>query len=103
MSQYFGPLKDYVNSLIRVITTDGRTLQGTLLAIDNQTNLILTDTIERTIQEHDSDAPNEIRELGILLLRGDLVLICGEVDEEMDDEINWMAVKGDTIGSTKHV
>jgi len=98
-----GPLKDYLNNVIRVITIDGRTYQGTLLAIDNQTNLVLSNTEERVIQTDDSDKDNEITEPGLLMVRGDLVLICGLVDEEMDSTIDWLKVKGGPIGSTKHV
>lgn len=115
----FAPLKDYVNSLsplypmssllltyldvIRVITVDGRTYQGTLLCIDNSTNLVLTNAEERIIQPQDSDRDNEVTDPGVILLRGDLVLMCGLVDEEMDAEIDWTKVRGGPITTTRHV
>lgn len=86
-----------------MITTDGRTYQGTLLALDNSTNLVLTDAEERVIQPTDSDVPNEITGSQVLLVRGDLVLVCALVDEEMDASIDWMKVQGGPIGGTKHV
>jgi len=115
----FAPLKDYINSsypplkpftlltllldVIRVLTIDGRTYQGTLLCIDNSTNLVLTNAEERIIQPQESDRDNEVTDPGVILLRGDLVLVCGLVDEEMDAEIDWTKVRGGPIGSTKHV
>lgn len=40
--------------------------------------------------------------MGVYIIRGDLVLMCGLVDEEMDASIDWMKVKGGPIESTKH-
>jgi U6 snRNA-associated Sm-like protein LSm8 len=86
-----------------VLTIDGRTLQGELLGIDNQTNLLLNNTIERKIYPaDDDDHSNDVDSKGVYLVRGDIVLLCGLVDEEMDNEIDWMKVKGGPIGSTKH-
>jgi len=98
----FQPLKEYLNNVVRIITIDGRTYQGFLAAIDNQTNLVLTHTEERVIQTAESGKDNEITEPGLIMIRGDLVLLCGLVDEQMDSEIDWMKVKGGPIGSTKH-
>jgi U6 snRNA-associated Sm-like protein LSm8 len=95
-------LIDKNQDIVRVITIDGRTYQGVLTAIDNQTNLVLTSTEERTIQPAESDAENKLEPLGVFIIRGDLVLMCGLVDEEMDASINWMKVKGGPIESTKH-
>jgi U6 snRNA-associated Sm-like protein LSm8 len=75
--------------------------QGELLSIDNQTNLLLSDAIERVITQADDGRRNEIHPLGTYLIRGDVVLLCGLVDEEMDADINWMEVKGGPIETTK--
>ncbi|TID27601.1 Sm-like ribonucleo protein [Venturia nashicola] len=96
------PLKEYLNNVVRVITIDGRTYQGVLTAIDNQTNLVLTSTEERSIQPAESDEENKLEPMGVFIIRGDLVLMCGLVDEEMDASIDWMKVKGGPIESTKH-
>ena len=42
-------------------------------------------------------------ELGVYLLRGDTVALCGLVDEELDKSITWENVHGEEIGGTKHV
>jgi len=98
----FLPLKEYLNNVVRVITIDGRTYQGVLAAIDNQTNLVLTACEERTIEPIGSEEESKINEVGVFIIRGDLVLMCGLVDEEVDASIDWTKVKGGPIESTKH-
>lgn len=98
-----------------VITTDGRTFvvsfsrvsfihfsycldaytnklnisQGTLQGYDQSTNIILTGTQERIITP---DEPTEIIDLGLYLLRGDSIVLCGLVDEEIENSIDWIKV-----------
>jgi U6 snRNA-associated Sm-like protein LSm8 len=39
---------------------------------------------------------------GLYLIRGDNVAVVGLVDEELDDSINWLEVRGAVIGGVKH-
>ena len=73
-----------------------------LLSCDQLTNLVLSQTIERIIRPHDD--PEESREVehGLYLIRGDNVAVVGLVEEKLDDDINWAAVRGDVIGGVKH-
>ena len=88
---------------VLIITVDGRTLVGTLLSCDQVTNVVMSDTVERVIQPADSDEPSTEVSHGLYLVRGDNITICGLVDEELDKSIDWAKVRGDVIGSTKHV
>jgi U6 snRNA-associated Sm-like protein LSm8 len=88
---------------VLIITVDGRTLTGTLVSCDQVTNLVLADTVERIIREQGDDEPSTEQPHGLYLVRGDNVVVCGLVDEELDASIDWTKVKGDVIGSTKHV
>lgn len=81
---------------------DGRTLLGTLLSTDQLTNLVLTDTVERIIRTTDDDEPSSQVEHGLYLIRGDNVVICGEIDEKIDGDIDWTKVKGEVIRDTKN-
>lgn len=76
---------------------------GTLLSCDGSMNLVLSDAIERIIRPADEGVPSEEVPLGLYIVRGDSVAVCGKVDEELDGKINWAKVQGDVIGSTKHV
>lgn len=82
---------------------DGRTFIGTLTAVDNTTNLVLSETIERIIWPEDDERESSEQEQGLYVIRGDHVVIVGLVDEETDKQIDWTEVRGETIGSTKHV
>lgn len=88
---------------ILVITVDGRTLLGTLLSTDQLTNLVLSQTVERIIRTPDDPEPSSEIEHGLYLIRGDNVVICGEVDEAIDADIDWSKVKGEVIRSTKNI
>ncbi|KAI9857431.1 MAG: hypothetical protein M1824_004839 [Vezdaea acicularis] len=95
-------LQSYINKKVCVLTADGRTLVGTLLSCDQLTNLVLNDTNERVIRpREDPEASNEVYH-GLYLIRGDNVVVCGLVDEELDASINWEEVKGNVIGGIKH-
>lgn len=51
----------------------------------------------------DDDEPSLEEERGLFMVRGDNVVVCGLVDEELDGSIDWTKVRGSEIGSTKHV
>lgn len=88
---------------VLVITVDGRTLLGTLLSTDQLTNLVLSQTVERIIRTPDDPEPSSEIEHGLYLIRGDNVVICGEVDEAIDGDIDWGKVKGEVIRGTKNL
>lgn len=87
---------------VLILTVDGRTLLGTLLSTDQLTNLVLTNTVERIIRTPEDDEPSSQIEHGLYLIRGDNVVICAEVDEKIDGEIDWAKVKGEVIRDTKN-
>lgn len=86
-----------------MITVDGRTLVGTLYSCDQTTNLVLQSTIERIIRPADDPEPSSVVDHGLYIVRGDNVVVCGLVDEKLDADINWEQVRGEVIGTTKHV
>jgi U6 snRNA-associated Sm-like protein LSm8 len=88
---------------ICIITSDGRTLLGTLLSCDQLTNLVLSSTIERIIRPPDDPEPSSEVSHGLYLIRGDNVAVVGVVDEELDEEIEWEKVRGSVIGGIKHI
>ncbi|PGH17198.1 hypothetical protein AJ79_01336 [Helicocarpus griseus UAMH5409] len=96
-------LHSYINKKILILTVDGRTLVGTLLSTDQLTNLVLSQTVERIIRTPDDPEPSSQVEHGLYLIRGDNVVICGEVDEEIDGGIDWSKVKGEMVKGTKNI
>ncbi|KAJ4301394.1 hypothetical protein N0V90_003486 [Kalmusia sp. IMI 367209] len=96
-------LNAYLNKKVSVLTLDGRTMVGTLMSCDGSMNLVLKDAFERIIRPREEDVPSEEVPLGLYIIRGDSVAVCGRVDEELDDGIDWTKVHGDVLGTTKHV
>lgn len=75
---------------------------GILESFDQQTNLVLSATIERIIRPVDDEEASTEVSHGLYLVRGDNITICGEVDEQLDESIDWEKVRGDVIGGTYH-
>ncbi|KAI0485173.1 like-Sm domain-containing protein [Xylariaceae sp. FL0804] len=96
-------LHAYVNKKVLIITADSRTLLGNLLSCDQQTNLVLSQAMERVIRTPDDHEPSTEVPLGLYLVRGDNVCVVGLVDEALDESIDWEQVKGSAIGGTKHI
>lgn len=82
---------------MRVITTDSRLFEGTLVCFDHSTNIVIANTVEVIVYP---DEENQTLLLGVYLLRGGNVVCVGEVDEEID--FSWMDVHGEELKSTKN-
>ena len=65
------------------------------------TNLVLRDTVERVIRPADDPEPSAEQPHGVYIVRGDLVGVCGLVDEELDARVDWTKVRGEVLRSTK--
>lgn len=81
-----------------MITADGKYFIGTLQGYDNLTNIILSETTERIILQDDDSIEEE---LGLYVIRGDLVSCVGLIDEALDKQIDWTKVKGAPLQKTK--
>jgi len=66
-----------------VVLRDGRKLVGVLRSYDQFANLVLEDTIERTY--HGSTYAEE--RVGIFLIRGENVVLLGEIDLDQEDDV----------------
>jgi len=76
---------------------------GTLASCDGSMNLVLADAVERIIRPREEDLKSEEVPLGLYIIRGDSVAVCGRVDEDIDGRIDWREVRGEVLGGTKHV
>lgn len=76
-------LLDLTDKKLVLVLRDGRKLIGVLRSWDQFANLVLQDTIERIfIEDLYADIPR-----GIFLVRGENVLLLGEIDLDKDDYI----------------
>eukprot|EP01125_Pyxidicula_operculata_P015370 TRINITY_DN5207_c0_g1_i1.p1 TRINITY_DN5207_c0_g1~~TRINITY_DN5207_c0_g1_i1.p1 ORF type:complete len:137 (+),score=31.07 TRINITY_DN5207_c0_g1_i1:42-452(+) len=76
-------LVEEVDKKILVVLRDGRKLVGTMRAFDQFANVVLEDSIERTF------VGNKYCEkhLGLFVIRGENVLLLGEIDPEHDQKV----------------
>ncbi|KAH9825323.1 hypothetical protein DFH28DRAFT_1047584 [Melampsora americana] len=88
-----GALVDIVDKKILVSLRDGRSLIGVLRSYDQFANLVLHDSIERIhVRVGKEDEENKISEYsdiwrGIYLIRGENVVLLGEIDLDREDEV----------------
>jgi U6 snRNA-associated Sm-like protein LSm8 len=93
----------HVVEKVVVITVDGRTIAGVLMSTDKDANLVLNDTQERIIRPQDDPMQSSVAKHGLYMIRGDNVVLCGLMDEDVDAQINWEEVRGAVIKSTKNI
>ncbi|KAL2911790.1 U4/U6-U5 snRNP complex subunit LSM8 [Polyrhizophydium stewartii] len=70
---------------VQVITSDGRVLLGTLKGLDQTTNLVLAGAKEREF----SPLGSKDIALGLYIVRGDTIAVVGEIDPQLDAQIEW--------------
>jgi len=92
-------LAPYVDHLVSVVTNDGRNIKGVLRGFDQTTNIVLGDSSERIFS---ADAPMEVVELGLYVIRGDNVAIIGEINEDADLSVDYAALRALPIKPVAH-
>ncbi|CAG7817072.1 unnamed protein product [Allacma fusca] len=73
-------LLDEIDKRLLVVLRDGRTLIGILRSVDQFANLVLQQSVERI---HVGDKYGDIPR-GIFLVRGDSVVLIGEIDQQKE-------------------
>mmetsp|Transcript_817 Transcript_817/g.1901 ORF Transcript_817/g.1901 Transcript_817/m.1901 type:complete len:101 (-) Transcript_817:95-397(-) len=91
-------LAPYIDSNVSIITNDGKHIVGILKGFDQATNLILEGSHERV---YSPDGVEE-HEIGLYLVRGDSIAVVGEMDEELDSQIDLSAVRGHPLHEVTH-
>ncbi|KAJ2763135.1 hypothetical protein IWQ56_004896 [Coemansia nantahalensis] len=84
--QFFTTAESLVGSLDRkllVVLRDGRKIIGVLRSYDQFANLVLQDSLERI---YVGDAYGDI-ERGVFIIRGENVVLLGEIDEDIEDAL----------------
>ena len=87
-------IESYVNSMVSVITVDGRTFAGTLSATKPSSSL--------TIPTNGVDSPTSGVEqvvLGLQIVRSDNIAVIGELDEKLEQRLDFSNIKADPIMS----
>ncbi|XP_044263141.1 U6 snRNA-associated Sm-like protein LSm1 [Tribolium madens] len=86
-------LLDELDKKLMVLLRDGRTLIGYLRSVDQFANLVLHRTIERIhVGKEYGDIPR-----GVFIVRGENVVLLGEIDSEKETELPLTEVSVDEI------
>ncbi|KAI9556462.1 U6 snRNA-associated Sm-like protein LSm8 [Daphnia magna] len=92
-------LDSYVNRAVCVITGDGRNFIGILKGFDQTINLIIDDSHERVFS---SSQGVEQVQLGLHIIRGDNVVLIGEIDNELDSRLNLSEIRAEPLAQIHH-
>ncbi|KAJ1525028.1 U6 snRNA-associated Sm-like protein LSm8 [Frankliniella fusca] len=92
-------LESYVNHTVSIITADGRNFIGTLKGFDQTINLILEESHERV---YSTTTGVEQVVLGLHIIRGDNVAVVGEMDEDVDSQINLANIRAEPLSTIAH-
>lgn len=84
---------------VSIITSDGKVLVGTLKGIDNGTNIILDDSHERVFS---TEQGVEKHQLGLCVIRGENVALIGQVDRDVDQNLNLSKCKAKPLKPVVH-
>jgi len=82
-------LVEEVDKKLMVVLRDGRRLVGILRTFDQFANIVLEDTKERIYMEDKYGEKN----IGLYLIRGENVVLLGEMDPEKDDIVTPTKLK----------
>ncbi|XP_047333407.1 sm-like protein LSM8 [Impatiens glandulifera] len=92
-------LESLVDQQISVITNDGRNIVGVLKGFDQATNLILDESHERVYST--KEGVQQIV-LGLYIIRGDNISIIGELDEELDSQLDFSNLRAHPLKPVIH-
>ncbi|KAG0463006.1 hypothetical protein HPP92_021482 [Vanilla planifolia] len=95
-----GPgLESLVDQTISVITNDGRNIVGILKGFDQATNIILDESHERVYSTKEGV---QQLVLGLYIIRGDNISVVGELDEELDANLDLSKLRAHPLKPVIH-
>ncbi|KAG6918404.1 hypothetical protein DXG01_014807 [Tephrocybe rancida] len=87
-------LQGYVDRRVLLILQDGRAIVGTMAGYDQKSNVVLADCKERV---YSTDEGVEEVPLGLYLVKGDMVVLIGEIDEALDAAVDLSTIHAEPI------
>jgi len=87
-------LQGYVDQKVLLILQDGRSIVGTLAGFDQRANVVLSDSKERvySIDEGVEEVP-----LGLYLVKGDMIVLIGEIDTALDGAVDLSTIRAEPL------
>ncbi|KAL5480998.1 LSM8 [Sanghuangporus sanghuang] len=92
-------LAGYVDHRVLLILQDGRTIVGVLSGYDQRSDIVLSEAVERI---YSMDEGVEEVPLGLYLVKGDQILLIGELDEALDKAVDLSTVRAEPIAPIRY-
>ncbi|XP_058104004.1 sm-like protein LSM8 isoform X1 [Magnolia sinica] len=92
-------LEALVDQTISIVTNDGRNIVGVLKGFDQATNIILDESHERVYSTKEGV---QQLVLGLYIKRGDNISVVGELDEELDSNLNLSELRAHPLKPVIH-
>jgi U6 snRNA-associated Sm-like protein LSm8 len=92
-------LQGYIDRRVLLVLQDGRAIVGVLAGYDQKSNVVLSDSKERvySLDEGVEEVP-----LGLYLVKGDMIILIGEIDEERDRAIDLSTIRADPVAPIRY-
>ncbi|KAG2067821.1 LSM-domain-containing protein [Suillus decipiens] len=87
-------ITDHNLGRVLLVLQDGRAIVGVLAGYDQKSNVVLSDSKERiySIEEGVEEV-----ELGLYLVKGDMIVLIGEIDEAIDQAVDLASIRAEPI------
>ncbi|KAF9219494.1 Sm-like ribonucleoprotein [Gyrodon lividus] len=87
-------LQGYVDRRVLLVLQDGRAIVGTLAGFDQKSNVVLSESKERvySMEEGVEEIP-----LGLYLVKGDMIVLIGELDDAIDQAVDLSSIRAEPI------
>ncbi|KIP07317.1 hypothetical protein PHLGIDRAFT_127754 [Phlebiopsis gigantea 11061_1 CR5-6] len=87
-------LQGFVDQRVLLILQDGRAIVGVMAGFDQKSNVVLSDSKERvySVEEGVEEIP-----LGLYLVKGDQIVLIGELDEAADQAVDLSAIRAEPL------
>ncbi|KAF7319038.1 U6 snRNA-associated Sm-like protein LSm8 [Mycena chlorophos] len=87
-------LQGYVDRRVLMMLQDGRVIVGVMAGFDQKSNVVLSDSKERiySMEEGVEEVP-----LGLYLVKGDMIVLIGELDEAVDQAVDLTTIRAEPI------
>ncbi|KAG9127689.1 hypothetical protein FRC07_010762 [Ceratobasidium sp. 392] len=92
-------LQGYVDRKVLLVLQDGRAIVGTLVGFDQRSNVVLSDSVERiySMEEGVEEVP-----LGLYLVKGDMIVLIGELDAAIDSETDLSTIRAEPLEAIRY-
>ncbi|KAJ7634895.1 hypothetical protein FB45DRAFT_790342 [Roridomyces roridus] len=87
-------LQGYVDRRVILVLQDGVVIVGVMAGFDQKSNVVLSDSKERI---YSMDAGVEEVPLGLYLVKGDMIVLIGELDEAVDQAVDLSTIHAEPI------